>query len=82
LRSTDLADPILVEIAQRHGRTVPEVVIRWNVHHGVAVTVKSARRERMEQNLAVPGFALTQDEVGAIDSISGTPPGRVRGPRA
>jgi 2,5-diketo-D-gluconate reductase A len=69
LRSTDLGDPRLVDIAARHGRTVPEIVVRWGVQHGVAVTVKSARRSRMEQNLAVIGFALDDAEVEAIDAL-------------
>jgi diketogulonate reductase-like aldo/keto reductase len=71
LRSTDLGHPVLVEIAALHGRTVPEVVVRWGVHHGVAVTVKSAHRSRMEQNLGVVGFALDDAEVAAIDDLDG-----------
>jgi 2,5-diketo-D-gluconate reductase A len=71
LRSTDLGHPVLTAIAARHGRTVPEVVLRWGIHHGVAMTVKSARRDRMEQNLGVLGFALDDDEVAAVDDLDG-----------
>ena len=71
LRSTDLEDPLLLDIAEHHGRTVPEIVVRWGIHHGVAVTVKSAHRSRMEQNLAVTGFALADAEIEAVDDLNG-----------
>jgi 2,5-diketo-D-gluconate reductase A len=71
LRTTDVDHPVLVAVAAAHGRTVHEVLLRWNLHHGVAVAVKSVRRERMEQNLAVAGFTLSTDEIAAIDAIGG-----------
>ncbi|GAA3707920.1 aldo/keto reductase [Streptomyces tremellae] len=70
LRSTDLDHPVLMEIARRNKRSVRDVVLAWNLHHRVAVTVKSARRERMEQNLAAAGLALTATDVEAVDGLS------------
>ncbi|RJQ81422.1 aldo/keto reductase [Amycolatopsis panacis] len=69
LRSTDLNDPVLVSVAQAHGRSVHEVVVAWNLHHGVAVTVKSAHRDRMVRNLSAAGLTLTEEEVAAIDRL-------------
>ncbi|GAA3569147.1 aldo/keto reductase [Amycolatopsis ultiminotia] len=69
LRSTDLADPTLVSIAQAHDRSVQEIVVAWNLHHRVAVTVKSAHRDRMVRNLSAADLTLTEDEVTAIDRL-------------
>lgn len=69
LRSTDLNDPVLVSVAQAHDRSVHEVVVAWNLHHGVAVTVKSAHRDRMVRNLSAAGLTLTEEEVAAIDRL-------------
>lgn len=68
-RSARLDDPVLVEIANRHGASTRQVVVRWNVQHGVAIVPKSAQRDRMAENLAID-FALSSDEVSAIDELS------------
>jgi 2,5-diketo-D-gluconate reductase A len=70
LRSTDLDHPVLVDIAQRYGRSARDVVLAWNLHHKVAVTVKSAQRERMERNLSAVGLTLSSADVEAINSLS------------
>ena len=70
LRSTRRDDPVLTEIAGAHGATPTQVIIRWDVQHGVAVVPKSARRERMLSNLDVMRFTLSDDEMKAIDGLS------------
>ncbi|GAB3402447.1 aldo/keto reductase [Schumannella luteola] len=69
-RSARLDDPVLTRIADAHGVTVNQVIVRWNVQHGVAVVPKSANRERMATNLDVLGFELSDDELAAIDGLS------------
>lgn len=70
LRSTDLGHPALAEIAAGHGSGVHEVVVAWNLHHGVAVTVKSAHHDRMLRNLTSAAIALSEKEVERIDAIA------------
>jgi 2,5-diketo-D-gluconate reductase A len=70
LRSTDLDHPVLVEIARAHGRSVHETVLAWNLHHKVAVTVKSTHRERMVRNLAAVDLTLTPGEIEVIDGLA------------
>jgi 2,5-diketo-D-gluconate reductase A len=70
LRNTPLDDPAIAAAAERHGRTPAQVVLRWNVQHGVAAVPKSAHPERMAQNLDVHGFALGAEEMGAIDALA------------
>ncbi|MCH6470165.1 aldo/keto reductase [Sinomonas terrae] len=70
LRSARLDDPVLTETAQAHGATPTQVIIRWDVQHGVAVVPKSAHRDRMLSNLDVMRFTLSEDEMNALDALS------------
>lgn len=71
-RSTDLGHPVLVRVAADHGVTAAQVVVRWHVEHGVVVIPKSARPERIAENLDVFDFSLDDDERRRIDSLSST----------
>jgi 2,5-diketo-D-gluconate reductase A len=68
-KSTDLRHPVLVEIADRHGVTPAQVVVRWHVDHQVVVIPKSATPERIAANFDVFGFSLSDEELGAIDGL-------------
>lgn len=64
--------------AAAHGVTPAQVVIRWHLQHGFVVFPKTTHRARMQENLDVFGFALTDAEVAAIDSLDpGDGSGRV-----
>ncbi|WP_433209306.1 aldo/keto reductase [Dactylosporangium sp. CS-047395] len=69
LKNTPLDDPRLVRIAEAHGVTVPQVVLRWQLHHDVVIIPKSTHPERMAQNLAVLDFSLTADEIAAVNDV-------------
>jgi 2,5-diketo-D-gluconate reductase A len=71
-KNTDLGDPVLREVADAHGVTPAQVVLRWHVEHGVVVIPKSATPERIRANLAIGGFALSDDEVARIDGLAGS----------
>ena len=59
-------NPQLVQIGKVHGKTAAQVMLRWNLQRGVTVIPKSAHRERMEQNLDVFDFALSDEEMAQI----------------
>jgi diketogulonate reductase-like aldo/keto reductase len=69
LKNTPLDDPRLVAIASAHGVTVPQVVLRWQLHHDIVIIPKSTREPRMRENLSVLEFALTDAEIATIDSL-------------
>jgi 2,5-diketo-D-gluconate reductase A len=71
LKGTDLADPVLGEIADRHQVTPAQVVLRWHLEHGIPVIPKSAQPARIKENIDLLGFSLTPDEVASIDGLSG-----------
>ena len=51
-------NPTLTTIAEEHGKSVGQVVLRWLIQRGVVVIPKSARRERLEENINVFDFTL------------------------
>nr|WP_179756211.1 aldo/keto reductase [Kineococcus aurantiacus] len=70
LKSTDLSDPVLTGIAAEHDVTPEQVVVRWHVEHGVIAIPKSGDPGRQARNRDVAGFALTGDEVAALDGLA------------
>jgi 2,5-diketo-D-gluconate reductase A len=62
-------DPVLTEIGNAHGKSVAQVVLRWLIQRDVVTIPKSVRRERMEQNLNVFDFALTDEEMARIATM-------------
>jgi 2,5-diketo-D-gluconate reductase A len=69
LKGARLKDKTLTQIASRYGVTPAQVVLRWNLEHGVVVIPKSAHRDRIAENFAIDGFELNHAEVVAIDEI-------------
>ncbi|MGH3738288.1 MAG: aldo/keto reductase [Micromonosporaceae bacterium] len=68
-KSTNLRHPTLTRIADAHGVTPAQVVVRWHLDHGIVVIPKSSRPERLKSNSEVYGFRLTPDEVAEIDAV-------------
>lgn len=62
-------NPVLKAVAEKHGRTVGQVVLRWLNQRGVVVIPKTVRRERMAENLDIFGFTLTGQEMQAIAGL-------------
>jgi diketogulonate reductase-like aldo/keto reductase len=61
---------MLREIAAAHVKTVGQVILRWNVQRGVVVIPKSVHKERIEENLAIWDFQLTEEEMQKISSLN------------
>ena len=70
LKLTDLANPVLLEIARAHGVTTGQVVLRWHLEHGFVAIPKSAHRGRLEENFAVTNFSLSAEETARVDAIA------------
>jgi diketogulonate reductase-like aldo/keto reductase len=70
LRLTDLDSPRLLEIAEVHGVTASQVLLRWHIDHGVVAIPRSGTPERIRANLDVWDFQLTEPELDIIDAMS------------
>ncbi|MGX5697299.1 aldo/keto reductase [Agromyces soli] len=64
-----LADPAITAIAEAHGRTPAQVVLRWHLQQGRVVIPKSVTPARIAENLDVFGFELDAAELSAIDAL-------------
>lgn len=60
---------MVTEIANAHAKLPAQVVLRWHLQHGILAIPRSARPERMRSNLAVTDFALTEQEMAALDAL-------------
>ncbi len=70
------ADPVIGEIAARHGRTAGQVTLRWLVQQGVAAIPKTASEARAKENFAIFDFTLTDDDMARIHALA-RPDGRI-----
>ena len=71
LRATNLRDPRLVRIAEAHGVTPAQVVLRWHVEHRIVAIPKSTNERRIAENAAIFDFELTPTEMTALDDLGG-----------
>jgi 2,5-diketo-D-gluconate reductase A len=65
-----LESSTIAGIAESQGRTRAQVVLRWHLQHGLVPLPKSATPARQAENLAVFDFALSEDEMAALDGLS------------
>ena len=72
---TVLDDPTFAPIAEAHGVTPAQVILRWHIQLGNVVIPKSVTPERIKSNFAVFGFQLSNDEIQQINALD-TPDGR------
>ena len=67
-RYNPFEEPDFVGIAKAHGKTVGQVLLRWNMQRGVVVIPKSTHVERIRENFDVWDFELTDAEMALISS--------------
>lgn len=68
-RYNPFENEMLKKIATVHGKTVGQVILRWNVQRGVTVIPKSTRPERIEENFQIWDFSLTEEQMKKISSL-------------
>ena len=61
--------PVLTKIGQKYGKTAAQVALRWNAQRGVVIIPKSTHKERMEENLNIWDFQLSEADMGAIAAL-------------
>lgn len=70
-RGRAFGNPVLESIAAKHGKTQAQVLVRWCLDKGVLPLPKSVTPSRIRENIDVFDFALSADEIAAIETIEG-----------
>ncbi|RNB84024.1 aldo/keto reductase [Brevibacillus nitrificans] len=65
-----LDHPVLKEIAERHQKSVAQVIIRWDLQNGVVTIPKSIKEHRIVENADVFNFELSADDMAKIDALN------------
>jgi len=65
-----LDDPVILDIARAHSKSAAQAMIRWGLQEGRSVIPKSVKPARIAENFDVFDFALTSDQVAAIDALN------------
>ncbi|MFS0782619.1 aldo/keto reductase [Bacillus sp. 1P06AnD] len=65
-----LNDPQLKQIAEKHGKTVAQVILRWDLQHDIITIPKSVKPHRIEENADLFDFALSDEEMATIDRMN------------
>ncbi|WP_443090373.1 aldo/keto reductase [Basfia succiniciproducens] len=63
-------NPVLVKIAEKHGKSVAQVILRWLNQRGIAIIPKSVREERMVENRDIFGFELDAQNFADIATLN------------
>jgi 2,5-diketo-D-gluconate reductase A len=70
-KASNLSHPVLRELAERYGKTPAQIIIRWHIDHGVVAIPKSAHKDRIESNIDILDFSLSDDEIASLDGLAG-----------
>lgn len=65
-RNNFFTNPVLEKIGQKYGKTVAQVALRWLTQLGIIIIPKSVHIERMEQNLDILDFTLSESDMSEI----------------
>jgi hypothetical protein len=68
-QGSTLDDPVIGAIAQAHGKSPAQVMLRWGLQEGRSVIPKSTNPIRIAENIDVFDFELAADEISAIDGL-------------
>lgn len=61
--------PVLTKIGDKYGKSAAQVALRWNVQRGVVVVPKSVHKDRMEQNMNIWDFNLSDEDMAEIAKL-------------
>ncbi|HYA11119.1 MAG TPA: aldo/keto reductase [Thermoplasmata archaeon] len=70
-RGRKLDAPAVAAVARAHGKSAAQVLLRWGLQHGLVELPKSVHEERIRENADLYDFALTPEEVAALDRLRG-----------
>ncbi len=60
----------LRELSKKYGKTVPQIILRWDVQQGLLTVPRTSKKERLDEFLDVFNFSLTSDEMKSISDLN------------
>ena len=69
-KGTLLKDPTIVSIAEAHGKTPAQVILRWHIQEGLSVIPGSSNPSHIEENIQIFDFELTDEEMERIRALN------------
>uniref|UniRef100_A0A915IAE4 NADP-dependent oxidoreductase domain-containing protein n=1 Tax=Romanomermis culicivorax TaxID=13658 RepID=A0A915IAE4_ROMCU len=63
-------EPVLRSLAQKHSKTIPQIVLKWHIQRGVCAIPKSTKREHLIENLNIWDFELSNEDMALINGIN------------
>lgn len=62
--------PVLTKIGEKYGKTAAQIALKWNAQRGVSIIPKSVHVDRMEQNLSIWDFTLSEEDMKEIEKLT------------
>lgn len=69
-RGKKFQDPPLVKIADKHDKTPAQILIKWNLQHGISTIPKSSNHKRQQENFDVFDFTLDEEDMNVLDNLN------------
>ncbi|WP_019241250.1 MULTISPECIES: aldo/keto reductase [Bacillus] len=65
-----LNDPVLSDIGKKYNKSIAQVILRWDIQHGIITIPKSIHEERIQENADIFDFELSDEDMKVIDSMN------------
>jgi len=70
VKNNMLTSKVVTDIGEKYGKSVAQVILRWNIDLGIVTIPKSTNPDRIKANINIFDFALTPEEIAAIDALN------------
>ena len=65
-----LSDPVLTDIARKHGKSVAQIILRWDLQRGVVLIPGSSNPDHMKENISIFDFELSAEDMERIKALN------------
>lgn len=69
-RGKKLNDQRLLQLCDKYGKTAAQIVLRWNIEHGISTIPKSSRKIRLQENFDILDFKLSKEDVAFMNGFN------------